>query len=185
MGFSLGGNKQKTSQQQTQNTNQTQTFNPNQQFLGQVQTGLTGALGLMGGYGRTTGGDVAGYLNPRQDIISQGIQRQAGIAANNVDAQAAAANAFGGTGWGLLRGETQRGYADAEAMAQATGYDTALNAALAENAASQAYDLNALQTYLSGLGLLGNWGTTTSSGTSTGSSTGKSSGFNWGLTGSF
>lgn len=185
MGFSLGGNKQKSSQQTNQTTNETSTFAPNQQFLNMTQGGLDRALGLMGGYGRTSGADVQGYLNPYMDTVSHGIQRQAGIAANNVDAQAAKAGAFGGTGWGLLRAETQRGYADAEAQAQAQAYNTALSAAMGENQAAQNYDLNALQTYLGGLGLLGNWGTTNRSGTSSGSSTGKTSGFNWGLTGSF
>lgn len=176
MSFSLGGSKQKSTQNQTQNS--TSTFTPNQQFLNQVQSGVGSALGLMGSYDRTTGADVANYLNPRQDVISQGIQRQAGIAGNNVDAQAAAANAFGGTGWGLLRGETQRGYADAEAMSQATGYDNALAAAMGENQAARGYDLQALQTALQSLGLLGNWGTTTSSESSTGKATG--SGMNFG-----
>lgn len=185
MGFSLGGNKQKTSQQQTQNTNQTSTFTPNAQFLNQTQTGLDQALGLMGGYQKTTGADVQGYLNPYMDTIQSGLARQAAIASNGNDAQAAAAGAFGGTGWGLLRGETQRGYADAQAGALAQGYNTAQQAAMAENQASQGYDLSALQTYLSGLGLLGNWGTTNTTGNSSGTSKGKSSGINWGVTGQF
>lgn len=181
MGFSLGGSKQKSSQ--TTNQSGTQTFTPNAQYLNMVQVGTNQALGLIGGYDRTTPEQIQAVYNPYMDTVSAGIQRQAGIAANNNDAQAAAAGAFGGTGWGLLRAETARGYADAEAQAQAQAYDRALGAAMNENAASQAYDLNALQTYLSGLGLLGNWGTTTSSGTS--NSKGKSSGFNWGLTGQF
>lgn len=180
MSFSLGGSKQKSSQNASQN--QTSTFTPNSQYLGMVQGGANQALGLIGNYDRTTGEDVSGYLNPYMDTISQGIQRQAGIAANNNDAQAAAAGAFGGTGWGLLRGETARGYADAEAQAQARAYDTALGAAMNENAASQAFDLNALQTYLSGLGLLGNWGTTNTSGTSSSKGTGSQIGFNAGFT---
>ena len=176
MSFSLGGSKQK----QSQTTNETSTFTPNQQFLDQTQTGLNSAMGLMGSYRPTTGADVQQYLNPYMDTVSQGIQRQAGIAANNNDAQAAAAGAFGGTGWGLLRGETARGYADAEANAQAQGYNTALQTVVGENQASQAFDLNALQTYLSGLGLLGNWGTTNT----TGNSKGSGSGFNFGVKGS-
>jgi|GEM_PF-5360742 len=176
MGFSLGGSKQKSTQSQTQN--QTSTFTPNQQFLGQVQGGLNSAMGLMGGYDRTTASDAQAYLNPYMDTVSQGIQRAGSIAANNVDAQGAAAGAFGGSGWGLLRSETQRGYADAEANARVGAYDRALQTAVGENQAAQNYDLQALQTYLSGLGLLGNWGTTTSSGSSTGKATG--SGMNFG-----
>jgi len=179
MGFSLGGSKQKSTQSQTQN--QTSTFTPNQQFLNQVQSGVGSAMGLMGGYDRTTGADVQGYLNPYMDTITDGLARQSQIAGNVNDAQAAAAGAFGGSGWGLLRGETQRGYADAQAGALAQGYNTAQQAAIGENQAAQNYDLQALQTYLSGLGLLGNWGTTTSSGTSSGTS--KGSGMQFGVAG--
>lgn len=179
MGFSFGGNKQKSSQNSTQN--QTSTFTPNSQYLGMVQNGLNQSLGLIGNYDRTTGEDVQGYLNPYMDTITDGLARQASIAANGNDAQAAAAGAFGGSGWGLLRGETQRGYADAQAQALAQGYNTAQQAAISENQAAQAYDLAGLQSYLSGLGLLGNWGTTNTSGTSSGTS--KGSGFNWGVAG--
>lgn len=183
MSFSFGGNKQKQSSQTNETMNQTSTFNPNSQFLNMTQGGLDQALGLMGNYGQTTGEDVQNYLNPYQDTINAGIRRSGEIAANNNDAQAAAAGAFGGTGWGLLRGETQRGFADAEANALAQGYGQAQQAAMSERANAANYDMGALQTYLSGLGLLGNWGTTNTSGTSTGSSKGKSSGFNFGLTG--
>jgi len=185
MGFSFGGNKQKTSQQETQNTNQTQTFTPDAQYLNMVNGGLDRSLGLLGTYDKTTGADVANYLNPYQDTISAGIRRSGQIAGNANDAQAAAAGAFGGSGWGLLRGETQRGFADAEAQSLAQGYNTAQQAAIGENQASQAFDLNALQTYLSGLGLLGNWGTTTGVSNSTGTSNGKSSGMQFGVAGKF
>lgn len=176
MSFSLGGNKNKSRQETSESMNQTSTFNPNQQFLDMTQTGLNQSLGLMGNYGQTGAADVANYLNPMQDVISAGIRRSGDIAANGNDAQAAAAGAFGGTGWGLLRGETARGYADAEAQSLAQGYNTALNAAMGERANAANYDMGALQTYLSGLGLLGNWGTTNTSGTSTGLNKGTSSG---------
>lgn len=179
MSFSLGGSKQKQTQSQTENS--TSTFTPNQQFLDMTQGGLSSALGLMGNYGVTGKADVANYLNPYQDTISAGIRRSGDIAANNNDAQAAAAGAFGGSGWGLLRGETARGYADAEANALASGYNTALQAAMQERGAAANYDMGALQTYLSGLGLLGNWGTTTSSGTSSGKSSGTKLGFEAGF----
>lgn len=185
MGFSLGGSKEKSRQETVQNTNQTSTFNPNQQFLDMTQTGLNSALGMMGGFNRTTGADVQGYLNPMQDTISAGIRRSGDIAANQNDAQAASAAAFGGTGWGLLRGETARGFADAEAASRAQGYNTALQAAMGENAAGHQFNQNALQTYLSGLGLLGNWGTTNTTGNMTGLNKGTASGFNAKLTGSF
>lgn len=179
MSFSLGGSKQKQTQSQTENS--TSTFTPNAQFLDMTQNGLSSALGLMGNYGVTGKADVANYLNPYQDTISAGIRRAGDIAANNNDAQAAAAGAFGGSGWGLLRGETARGYADAEANALASGYNTALQAAMQERGNAANYDMGALQTYLSGLGLLGNWGTTTSSGTSSGKSSGTKLGFEAGF----
>ena len=175
MSFSLGGSKQKSRNETSESFNQSSTFNPNAQFLDMTQGGLNQALGLMGNYGVTGRADVENYLNPYMDTVSAGIQRAGQVAANNNDAQAAAAGAFGGTGWGLLRGETARGYADAEAQAQAQGYNAALQAAMGERANAAQFDMNALQTYLSGLGLLGNWGTTTSSGTSTGLSKGTGS----------
>lgn len=182
MGFSLGGSKQKTSQTQNQSMNQTSTFNPNAQFLGMVQGGLDRITGA-GDYGRTTGADVAGYLNPMQDQLRAGLVQQAAVAANANDAQAAAAGAFGGTGWGLLRGETNRAFADAAAQQEAQNYNAALAAAMAERQNAANYGLQQGSAYLSGLGLLGNWGTTNTAGTSSGTSQGKSSGFNWGLAG--
>lgn len=183
MSLSFGGSKSKSRNETTENTNQTQTFTPNAEFLNLTQGGLNQALGLMGNYGQTTGADVSNYLSPYQDTINAGIRRSGQIAANNNDAQAAAAGAFGGSGWGLLRGETARGFADAEANALAQGYNTAQQAAMAERANAANYDMAALQTYLSGLGLLGNWGTTNTVGT--GSSLSKGSGSQFGVQGGF
>ena len=183
MGISLSGSKSKNRNETSENMNQTQTFTPNAEFLNMTQGGLNQALGLMGGYGQTSGADVANYLNPYQDTISAGIQRAGQIAGNNNDAQAAAAGAFGGSGWGLLRGETQRGVLDAEAQSRAQGYNTALNAAMGERSNAANYDMGALQTYLQGLGLLGNWGTTNTTGT--GNSLSKGSGTQFGASGSF
>lgn len=179
MSLSIGGKKEKSRQETTENTSQT--FTPNAQFLNMTQGGLDQALGLMGNYGQTTGADVANYLNPYQDTINAGIRRSGEIAANNNDAQAAAAGAFGGTGWGLLRGETQRGFADAEANALAQGYGQAQQAAMGERANAANYDMGALQTYLQGLGLLGNWGTTTGTGNSLSKGSGSQMGFNAGF----
>lgn len=180
MSLSFGGNKSKSSSTQ----NSVQSYTPNQEFLNLVQPGLNSALGLMGNYQRTSADDVSGFLNPYlgqvADVTSQQIQRSRDVTGNNLDAQAAKAGAFGGSGWGLLRGENNRAYADAEASAlagiNANGYNTALQAAMGENQNASGYDLNALQTYLSGLGLLGNWGTQT--GTQTGTQRG--SGMNFG-----
>lgn len=181
MGFSLGGNKGKTSSSQNQTMNQTSSFNPNAEFLNMVQGGLDRVGGI--DYGRTTQDDVTGYLNPMQDQIRQGLARQAAVASNANDAQAAAAGAFGGTGWGLLRGETNRGFADAAAQQEAQAYNTALQAAMGERQNAANFGLGQAGQYLSGLGLLGNWGTTNTTGSQAGTSKGKTSGFNWGVAG--
>lgn len=175
MSLSFGGSKQKQQQSQSQTTNETSRFTPDQSVVDMTNSGLARTLGLVGGYQRTSPQDIAGFLNPMQDTINAGVQRQARIAGNSVDGQAAAAGAFGGSGWGLLRGETERAYADATAQATAQGYGTALNAAMGDNQNASAYDLNAIQTYLQGLGLMGNWGTTNATGTSSGTSKGSGS----------
>lgn len=176
MSLSFGGNKTKSRTEDSQ----TQTYTPNSQYLGMVQGGLDSAMGLMGGYRNTTGEDVNQFLNPYlgqvADTTSQQIQRSRDVTGNGLDAQAAAAGAFGGSGWGLLRGENNRAYADAEAGALANinagGYNAALQAALGQNQNASAFDANAIQTYLQGLGLLGNWGTTTGTGLSKSSGSG-------------
>lgn len=184
MSFSLGGNKQKTNQTSNESMNQTSTFNPNQQFLDMTQTGLNQSLGLMGNYGQTTGADVANYLNPNLDYQYGQIARQGDISANNINAQAAAAGAMGGSGWGLMRRGNEENMLLAQQAAAGNAYGAAQQAAMGERANAAQYDMGALQTYLSGLGLLGNWGTTNTSGTSTGTTKGKTSGFNFGVSGS-
>ena len=183
MSLSLGGSKTKNRQEESS----TQTYTPNAQYLGMVQGGLNNALGMMGGYQRTTQDQIDSFANPYLsqvgDATSAALARSRDIQGNNLDAQAAKAGAFGGSGWGLLRSESNRGYADAEAQAlagiNAGGYQNSLNAALGENQAASGFDLNALQSYLSGLGLLGNWGTTTGTGLT------KQSGSNLTASGSF
>lgn len=186
MAFGLSKNKSKGRQETSQT--ETSTYNPNADFLNRTQTGLDQALGLMGGYQRTSQEDIDRFANPYLEEVgaqtSRAINRSRDVTANNLDAQAAKAGAFGNTGWALLRGESGRGYADAEASALANinagGYDRALGAAMSENDAASGFDLSALQTYLQGLGLL-NFGTTTS----TGSGLNKTSGTQTGFTGSF
>ena len=170
MGFSFGGKKEK-SRQETM-SNETSTYNPNAGFVNRAEGGLDRALGLIGGYNRTSQEDIDRFANPYLEQVGQqtsnAINRSRDVTANNLDAQAAKAGAFGNTGWALLRGESGRGYADAEAQAlagiNAGGYDRALGAAMGENQAASGFDLNTLQSYLQGLGLL-NFGTTTTSGT--------------------
>lgn len=170
MSFNLGGSKQKSRTEEST----TQTYTPNQGFLDRVTPGLDSALGLMGNYRQTSQADIDRFANPYLsqvgDATSAALMRSRDVTGNNLDAQAAKAGAFGGTGWGLLRGENNRAYADAEAQAlagiNASGYQNALGAAQGETANSNQFDMGALQTYLQGLGLLGNWGTTTGQGTS-------------------
>ena len=186
MSFSLGGSKSKSRQETT--SNETSTYNPNADFLARSQGGLDRALGLIGGYNRTSQEDIDRFANPYLEQVGQqtsnAINRSRDVTANNLDAQAAKSGAFGNTGWALLRGESGRGYADAEAQAlagiNATGYQNALGAAMGENQAASGFDLNALQSYLQGLGLL-NYGTTTSTGTRLN----KTSGTNFNASGSF
>lgn len=176
MSFNLGGSSQRSRTQE----NTTQTYTPNAQFLDQTQGGLDRALGLMGNYRQTSQADIDRFANPYLsqvgDATSAALMRSRDVTGNNLDAQAAKAGAFGGTGWGLLRGENNRAYADAEAQAlagiNAGGYQQALGAAMGENANSNQFDMGALQTYLQGIGLLGNWGTTTGQGTTNSSGRG-------------
>lgn len=180
----LGGSNQR---QRTQE-NTTQTFTPDQGLVDRINPGLDRALGLMGNYTRTSQEDIDRFANPYLsqvgDATSAALMRSRDVTGNNLDAQAAKAGAFGGTGWGLLRGENNRAYADAEAQAlagiNAGGYQSALGAAQGETANSNQFDMGALQTYLSGLGLMGNWGTTTGTGTSSSRGSGMQYGFNYG-----
>lgn len=180
----LGGSSQK--QRQEQST--TQKYTPDQGLLDRVNPGLDSALGLMGNYKQTSQADIDRFANPYLsqvgDATSAALMRSRDVTGNNLDAQAAKAGAFGGTGWGLLRGENNRAYADAEAQAlagiNAGGYQSALGAAQGENANSNQFDMGALQTYLSGLGLLGNWGTTTGTGLTKSSGSGLTAGFTYG-----
>lgn len=168
MTFSLGGNKQKNRQEEAT----TQTYTPNAQYLNMVQGAQNSAMGLMGNYGRTTQAQIDSFANPYLEQVGQNtsaqIARSRDIQGNNLDAQAAKSGAFGGSGWGLLRSESNRGYADAEANAlagiNAQGYQNSLNAAMGENQAANQFDLSALQAQLASLGLLNNWGTTTGNG---------------------
>ena len=168
MSLSFGGSKQKSRTEE----NTSQTYTPNSQFLDMTQGGLNKSLGLIGNYHPTTQAQIDGFANPYLAQVGQAtsdaLHRSRDVQGNSLDAQAAKAGAFGGSGWGLLRGENNRGFADAEASAlagiNANGYQSALTAAQGENANSNQFDMNALQTYLQGLGLLGNWGTTTGTG---------------------
>lgn len=180
-GLSIGGGKNKSKSSQTQTQNSTSTYTPSQEFLGLLNPVLGQAQGLIGqGYSPVNQEQVQGYLNPYMDAVSSGLRRQADIGATNLDGQAAAAKAFGGSGWGLLRAENERALLDTEAQSQAAAYDRALAAAMGENQAGASFDLNALGQYGGLLGLLGNWGTTNSSGTATSKGKGTQMDLNFG-----
>lgn len=179
MSFSLGGSKTKQQQQSTE------TYTPNAGFV----SGVNNAIGQLGAlnYQPTTQAQIDGFANPYLsqvgDATSAQLMRSRDITGNNLDAQAAKAGAFGGTGWGLLRGENNRGYADAEAQAlagiNAGGYDRALGAAQTESQAQNAFQLQQLMSQLEGFGLL-NYGTTNSTGKSSGSGISAQAGFKYG-----
>lgn len=186
MSFSLGGKKEKSSQ--TQNT--TQSYTPNAQYLGMVQGGLDKALGLAGNFQPLTQEAINNFANPYIGDVGNQISSQLGrsrdLASNEIRGRAAQAGAFGGSGWGLLESENQKNFADAEAQAltglRASAYDKATQTAQSEEQRRQQAQLASIQSYLGGLGLLGNWGTTTGnmSGTSKGSQMGFNAGFTYG-----
>lgn len=180
MSLSFGGSKTKSRQEE----NTSQTYSPNAGFVSGVQ-GLLGQAGQMQ-YRPTTQAQIDGFANPYLsqvgDATSAALMRSRDVTGNNLDAQAAKAGAFGGSGWGLLRGENNRGYADAEATAlagiNANGYQQALGAAQTESQNANQFGLQNLLAQLQGYGLL-NYGTTTGTGLT------KSSGSGMTASGSF
>lgn len=190
--LNFGGSKQKSRQEEITNQNTTQTFTPDAGFFNLLNPALASASGLMSrGYQGVTPEQIASFQNPyTQSVIDStvgNIRRQGDIAANDVNSRAAAAGAFGGSGWGLLRAENERGVNDAIASTTANlnsqGYSQALAAAMAENQNRAQFDLNSLGAYGSLLGLLGGWGTTT--GNTYGNNLIKSSGSGFNASGSF
>lgn len=165
MSLSFGGSKQKSRQEEAT----TQTYTPNSAFVGGVQNLLGQASGMR--YQPTTQADIDAMANPYLAQVGQNtsdqLMRSRDITGNSLDAQAAKAGAFGGSGWGLLRGESNRGYADAEATAlaniNAQGYESSRNAAMTENQNANQFSLSNLLAQLQGYGLL-NYGTTSGTG---------------------
>lgn len=190
MGFSLGGSKQKETGYKQENT--VQSYTPDAGFMALLNPALQQAQGTINqGYQGVTPGQIAGFQDPyTQSVIDttvSGINRQGAMVRDMTDAKAAAAGAFGGSGWGRLRAENERAIGDQVASTTAglnsQAYQTALAAAMGESQNKASFDLNSLGAYGSLLGLLGSWGTST--GQATGTSKGTSSGLNWGLTGKF
>ena len=165
MSLSFGGSKQKNRQEEST----TQTYTPNAGFVSGVQGLLGQASGMQ--YNPLEQSDIDAMANPYLAQVgantSAQLARSRDIQGNNLDAQAAKAGAFGGSGWGLLRGESNRGYADAEATAlanlNAQGYESSRNAAMTENQNANQFSLQNLLAQLQGYGLL-NYGTTTGTG---------------------
>lgn len=177
MSLSFGGSKQKSRQEEAT----TQTYTPNSAFVGGVQNLLGQAGGMQ--YNPLTQSNIDAMANPYLAQVgantSSQIARSRDIQGNNLDAQAAKAGAFGGSGWGLLRAESNRGYADAEANAlanlNAQGYESSRNAAMAENQNANQFELSKLLAQLQGYGLL-NYGTTSGTGLTKSSGSGMNAG---------
>lgn len=188
MGFSFGGSKQKQTENVNQNT--TQTFTPDAGFMNLLNPILEqGRAYISQGYQGVTPDQIASFQNPYQsgviDTTNAAIRRQGDVASNDINSRAAAAGAFGGSGWGVLRGENERAVNDAIAAStaslQSQGYNQALSAAMQEAQNRAGFQLNSLGSYGNLLGLLGNWGTTT--GNVQGTTNRKGSGSNWGIAG--
>ena len=184
MSLSFGGSKEKARKEEVQNT--TQTFTPNAEYLSMVRGGLDEAMGLMGSYKPIDQARINEFANPYIDQVGEQISTQLGrtrdMASNDIRGRAAAAGAFGGSGWGLLEAENQRSFADAEAQAltglRAGAYDRATATAQSEEERRMQTALAAIQARLGGLGLLGNWGTQT--GNASGLTKSSGSGFRFG-----
>ncbi|MGQ9371953.1 hypothetical protein [Azospirillum sp. ST 5-10] len=81
--------------------------------------------------------DLGGYLNPYTDTVVNNaisdLDRSRRLAMNDVGDDAVAAGAWGGSGWGVAQGETNRAFADAVGRTsgelRAGGYDRAVAAA--------------------------------------------------------
>ena len=128
----------------TTGTYQPMPMQPQQGF--NVGQAAAGALqGAIGGTQRAMRAplNVGAYFNPyQQEVIERtqaDIERQRQMAANQLGAQATAARAFGGSrqgvAEGVLAGEFGRMGADIAAQQRASGYNQALQAAMADRAA--------------------------------------------------
>ena len=128
----------------TTGTYQPMPMQPQQGF--NVGQAAAGALqGAIGGTQRAMQAplQVGAYMNPyQQEVIDRtqaDIERQRQMAANQLGAQATAARAFGGSrqgvAEGVLAGEFGRMGADIAAQQRASGYNQALQAAMADRAA--------------------------------------------------
>jgi hypothetical protein len=98
-----------------------------------------GIATTMQGIGPATTGQLQGYMNPYQQLVTQQalgeMRRQADMARQQQAAQAVQAGAFGGTREGVQRAEMERGIQDI--MSQRIAQDYAQNYAQAQNLASQ------------------------------------------------
>jgi hypothetical protein len=100
------------------------------------QTGV-GASTVAGGIGAFTGAqqtaaagpNIAQFLNPYQQYVTNEIGRQGQIAQNQLAASAIDAGAFGGGRQGVQQAELQKRTLEAMGQAQASGFTTALQAA--------------------------------------------------------
>ena len=91
-----------------------------------VQAGIAAAA--MG----TTAPQISQFFNPFDQFVSDEVTRQAGIAQNQLAAQAVRAGAFGGGREGVQRAEIERARQANIGQLRATGFQQALGAAQAE-----------------------------------------------------
>jgi len=95
-----------------------------QQAVGQGITSLQAGLGSA-----FQAPNVSQFFNPYQQYVTDEINRQAQIGQNKIAAQAVSAGAFGGGREGVQRAELDRARLEAIGQSQATGFNTALQAA--------------------------------------------------------
>jgi hypothetical protein len=94
-----------------------------------------------GAVNQTTSAYMNPYTQQVTDVTMQQLAEQQAMAMNNLDAQASAAGAFGGSRHGVAMGSTMGEYADAQAQALANlnfqGYTTAQQQAMQQQLANQ------------------------------------------------
>jgi hypothetical protein len=147
----------------------TQPTNVFQQSAGALNSGIGTATGVAGYQPMminpaAVNANTQAYMNPYTgaviDTTMQGLADQQAVAMNNLDAQASAAGAFGGSRHGVAMGETAGQYADAQAEALANlnyqGYTTAQNAAMQGALANQQAGLAGAGLNLDAANTLGN-----------------------------
>ena len=131
-------------------------------------------------YNALSANNINQYMNPYTDSVVNALQgdyaKTAANRQNQIDSSAQAAGAFGGSRHGIASGvASAEGENDLNTMLaqlRASGYNTALGAAQAENTAANNYPLLLQQMLNQSIGLIPQYGTTKSSGSQIGASAG-------------